>query len=546
MVGADAPITRVELRDAAGLPLLRRTPPPGARSLELPRDGLEGALTVEVWTAGGSGTVPLDVPPSRALDLELRASPGAPWADVSAGGVVEVPVFGAEPTEVLLAFVGGPGHPAAVPWSEGPPVALPAPGVRVLERLRVGGEARTLRIGEPPVELRLQPQPLDLDTLRAALRPGEPVFPADATGAADLGRAEGRVVVPGPLWTKLTRLAGLGSRARDPWAPWAMAGLRLDHDADRPLDLVVTAEVRRDGAEAPAFRPRLRAGDGDTGVVSTLVRLPARGGAVVTLPVFVDEATVAEGEHELLLRVGVMGTEHVLAELRRPLYVQRGDTRAAVGFALSALAAAAGLVWTARRVRGWLEASATNDLMSIALFGAALFVVGTASDLLSLGVAVALGPFGTLLTGLVQDVGRTALLATLLTLLPRPGTLALALWTGWVGRSLTTGGFSPVDVVYTGAAVAWAEGLAWVAGLTRGGGWREEGATKARLRLVVAFAGAGVLTTLSGLWLHVVLYRLFFADWYLVMQALVPGGLYAGVAAWMAWPFATSLRRVEA
>lgn len=545
-MNTNAPITRVELRDAAGLPLLRRTPPPDTRSVELPRDGLEGAITVEVWTAGGAATTELAVPAARALTLELRPSPGAPWVDVSEGGVVEVPVVAGEAAEVLLAFTGGPGHPAAVPWSEGAPVALPAPGVRVLERLELRDTPRLLHLGEPGVDLRLEPRPLDLDTLRAALGAGEPVFPADATGAADLGRAEGRVVVPGPVWTMFTRLAGLGSRARDPWAPWALAGLRLDNAADSPLDLVVTAEVLRDGAAAPAFRPRLRAGDGDTGVVSSLVRLPAHGGAVVTLPVFVDEATVAEGEHTLVLRANVLGTDHGLLELRRPLYVQRGDTRAALGFALCLVAATVGVTWTARRLRGWLEASATNDLMSIALFGAALFVVGTASDLLSLGVAVALGPFGTLLTGLVQDVGRTALLATLLTLLPRPGTLALALWTGWVGRSLTTGGFSPVDVVYTGAAVAWAEGLAWVAGLTRGGGWREEGATRARLRLVVAFAGAGVLTTLSGLWLHVVLYRLFFADWYLAMQALVPGGLYAAVAAWMAWPFAASLRRVEA
>jgi hypothetical protein len=406
-----------------------------------------------------------------------------------------------------------------------------------------GDAPRPVRVGD--LDILLEPTVTTVEAIARGLSIGAPEFPTDALGTLDIGHARSTVVVPAEWWLGSLRRLGLGSRARDQWSPWAFVAVPVRNSGTEPIDLVLTADVRRDGAPEPAFRPRLRAGDGDTGVVSALLRVPAGAEVVAALPVFVDEALTRDGAHAVSIEARPLGVDAVVARSEGPLYVRHGDTLATAGFATSCLAALGGLAWTARRLRAWLDGAATSELMTIALFGAALFVVGTASDVLSLGVAVALGPFGSLLTGLVQDVGRTALLATLLVLLPRPGILALALWTGWVGRCLTTGGFSVVDVIYTGATVVWMEGGAWLAGLTRGGGWREESTARQRWRMVLAFGGSGALTTLSGLWLHVILYRLYFADWYLAMQALIPGALYAGVACWLAQPFAASLRRVE-
>jgi hypothetical protein len=251
--------------------------------------------------------------------------------------------------------------------------------------------------------------------------------------------------------------------------------------------------------------------------------VPAGGRASATLPVFVDERTALPGAYALAATASVLGSREAQWTARTPLYVRQGSTTAAAGVLAGFATSALGYAWIARRLRGWLERAATSELMTIALFGAVLFGVGTASDVLSMAVGAVLGPFATLVTGLLQDVLRVALLGTLLTLLPRPGTLALAILTGGLGRALTTGGFTPTDILYYGASVSLAEGFAWI-----------------------AFAGANALTTLLGLWLHTVLFRLYFADWYLWLQVLGPGFLYVLVACALAVPFADSLRRVEA
>ena len=87
------------------------------------------------------------------------------------------------------------------------------------------------------------------------------------------------------------------------------------------------------------------------------------------------------------------------------------------------------------RLPGWLRQARTSELMTIALFGALSFIISAAGQLVGMGFAAVLGPFGILVTGLVDDVFRYALWAVLLTLMPRPGTATLVLLTHWLPRS---------------------------------------------------------------------------------------------------------------
>ncbi|HCP44939.1 MAG TPA: hypothetical protein DIU15_02775 [Deltaproteobacteria bacterium] len=62
----------------------------------------------------------------------------------------------------------------------------------------------------------------------------------------------------------------------------------------------------------------------------------------------------------------------------------------------------------------------------------------------------------------------------------------------------------------------------------------------------VGFGLASVANALSGLAAAAILYRLYFATWYVLLIAGVPGFLYVLLACWMATGFAASLREVEA
>ena len=64
--------------------------------------------------------------------------------------------------------------------------------------------------------------------------------------------------------------------------------------------------------------------------------------------------------------------------------------------------------------------------------------------------------------------------------------------------------------------------------------------------LSLGFGLASIASALPGLVTAAVLYRLYFAAWYVLLIALVPGFLYVVLACWMATGFASSLRKVEA
>lgn len=521
VITATLPVAEVEVRDAEGALVVRRSFPTPTVTAELVSRLPPGAYVATARTAGARGTsasTTIEVGERPPVLVEVQAFPGQPWTRVA--GDVEVPVPAGGSVEVLLGETTGSGR-------------------RAIRAVRV--EAVPVPVTVGALAFTLRPRPVARDTAAIV----SVAFPAAADGTPDLGRPPSRIALPGRFWERVIRRVGLGGRRRDAWAPWAYAGVTLENRGASPLDVVVS--IAFSGTDVAPFRPRLRSQDGDTGTVAVLLRVPADGRATATLPVFVDTGTVVDGVYAAEIRVAPLGGAAPLATLAVPLYVTHGDAVASAGFGLACLATLGGIGWAGPRLRGWLDAAATSELMTIALFGSSLFLVGTASDLLAMALGALLGPFATVVTGLVADVGRYTLLVTLISLLPRPGTLTLGILTGWFLRGFATGSFAPVDILYNGAAIAFCEGFAWLAGLTRGGGaWRDEPLGRRWLRLSVGFAGASVLTTLTGLWLHVILFRLFYADWYVAMQVIGPGLLYTVAACRIGAEFAATLRKVSA
>ena len=149
------------------------------------------------------------------------------------------------------------------------------------------------------------------------------------------------------------------------------------------------------------------------------------------------------------------------------------------------------------------------------------------------------------LSAAALDKFRNTLLATLVTLLPRPGTLALAVGTGWLLNGVAMGSFGPTDLLFLGSRIFFLESLLWLTGVTRNPSWRDGPAMSRFLRLAAGFGLASLASSATGIALHMVLYRLFYADWYIAMMLLGPGLLYVIAACFVAVPFAASLRRVQ-
>lgn len=563
-VRASVPLDRVSVLERGGVPLASRSLQTPLTEATVPARWEPGAELVAELRAGERvWRVPVEVPATLApLALELAAPLGQqPVALEDGARVAWAGVEGARSRvgltlsarEALTARLTrgdtveeralAAGERVALDWEA--PACAPAPCVAE-QPLIV--EAIPAASPEAPTRLSALLAAELLPRARAAelLSLEESVFPADQAGRADLVRPPERVSLPGPGWSALLRATGLGFRAREPELPWAWQGVLLRNKGVTPINVVVRSRVLGpDGRPDPAFRPRLRETDDGTGTVSALLRVPAGGEARAALPVFVDEPRLGEGPWTREIEITPLGSSEALIREARPLGVRRGDPRVSGALGLTLVAALGGLAWTGRGLGRWMVAARTSELTTISLFGALSFTVSAMSQLVSMGVSAVLGPFSAFAVGLVDDALRTALWATLVTLLPRPGVVTLALLVGWLLRVLALGSMGPVDLLFLGSHVAWLEGCLWVFGLTRAAGWREEGRGPRALRLGLGFGLASALATASGLALSAGLYRLFYADWYALSLIALPGFLYSALAAGLATRFADGLRRVE-
>lgn len=549
----DVLLHRIEVRDSHGAPLIvRRYSQPGIYLVTSPALTAGATYTVVVQSVDGregrSEVTAPDVGPVRVLVEAPRGQepiPLTPGATMSYGMVEGLDTHVAFRLEALRSGV----------------VTVEVCGQVHRVQFQVPGEKRELAVHMPPglsctgrvadgPEFTLVPIVSTLAEARAAIRIERVVFPADTTGQPDPARPADRITLPSPGWASLLRNTPMGARGRAVEAPWSSTAVHVRNDSDRPLNAVVRLAIRApDGGPAAPFRPRMRLFDGDTGQVTGLLRVPAGHTSVATLPVFVDDALLPPGSSTWLRRLEVtpLGSDVALVSDEAILVVSRGSSTRSFGFAGAMFTALLGLLLIATKLGGWLRSARTSDLVTIALFANLMFVFSAASHLLGLGAATVLGPFSSLVTGLVDDAFRYALLASLVTLLPRPGVVTLALLVHYLMRGLALGGFHPTDPLIVGNSVLWLEGGLYLFGITRGdGGWRDEGPIRRWLRLSGAFGAASVAMAAIALVSAAVLYRLYYADWYVWMMLGLPGLLYTVIACWVATGFAGSLREVEA
>ncbi len=524
--------------EASELSVLHGAPPGTTLAVDVVRSG--GVVTL-------AGTVPAD-PGPLVVELDLPAGQGAaPLRDTHGFTAVE----GATVEAAVVITTRAPGPVSVWLADDRYDVVTTVPGERrvVVAEVPVDG-ASELRVvaRDATRSARLEPTLVTRAEAREDLVLGDVVFPADISGFAEPARPPGRVTLPAAWWRAVLRTTELGYRARDPYGPWAFQGMDVQNRGASPLNVVLTTRVLdADGRPAEAFAPKSREQDSATGEVAALLRVPAGSTARARVPFFVDAAAVPEGASTWTSEVTLtpLGSSEPLWVERGPLQVSRGSSWISSAFALALLGALLGILLVATRMRGWMDGFRTRDLVTVAVFATLGFLVSGASAVVSSAVGAVLGPFAIFVTNLLDDVVRYALLATLITLLPRPGVVALSVLLTWVMRGVALGAFSPLDVVFVGGKIFWLEAALWIVGVTRAAAWVDGPAWARFLRLGAGFSVASALTSMTGIVAAMVLFRLFYADWYVAAVIAGPGFLYVWPACALATGFAASLRRVE-
>jgi hypothetical protein len=254
------------------------------------------------------------------------------------------------------------------------------------------------------------------------------------------------------------------------------------------------------------------------------------------LPVFV-RPEVLPGEYLRQAELRLLGSQAVLSSVAAPLWVELTDRPPLYLVLAAVLVTVFALPVLAWRARSLLGRFANVELIQMALFGSAAFLlVGVPARLLAVGLSAALPVLSPFLLGLYSQIVSAAILGALVVLVPRPGVALLAGGVRFLLNGILFGSLSPVDLLYAVPALLVSEALLWVCGLTRG---RPAGA----VRLALAFAGLGLAGAALELSLEMTLYRLFFADWYVVLFLALNGALYPALGAVFGARLGETLRR---
>ena len=323
--------------------------------------------------------------------------------------------------------------------------------------------------------------------------------------------------------------------------PIAYMGLNFSNPASQQKMLLITAQLldKNTGqAVVGLVTPASNIEDKDTGYFvghnDRLVAFVALQGELterVNIPIYADDKALAGGNY--ILKVIAQEGNALPITYDVPITVVVNNTKAGMITSTALLAVTAGGVFGFSHRRRLLAQMKTRWLVTIALFGTASFaMVNVPATFLNDVFHIILGPFGFLVTGLFHSVFLYMLIVSLVILLPRPGVVTLMTVVRMLLSMLTFGHVSPVSILLYGVQAVSLELMLYAAGITRDSPpMLINIGVKSFLSIVMICGLADAMSTYINLQALSFLYRLFYADWYIMLCVIVNGFLYTGVGA---------------
>jgi len=394
-------------------------------------------------------------------------------------------------------------------------------------------------VDKPLAEAQARVRGADAVEVQRLLNVTESSLPTDRYGTFDATRRANVLQMPTPFGRYLRERLGGTAPPVEQGLPFCFQSVRLENNSAIALAVEVRSWVCDTKTEQPHpnFAPAVYLGKA-TPFVSVPVLVPANSSTLAVLPLFA-EADTLPGDYQRQIRVRMIGTDAVLATLSVPLRVERTDRPAYFITLLAALITALALPLLAWRGPRLLRRFEAVELIQIALFASAAFLlVMVPVRLLATLVNVLVPMFSPFLLGLYSQVIGVAVLGALIVLVPRPGVVLLAGATRFLLNGVFFGAFSPVDFLYVIPVLLAGEACLWLAGITR----CPERPVSA-LQLAPACALMGLAAAGLQLSLEMSLYRLFLADWYVFLFLLLDGTLYPALGACLGVNLGAALKR---
>ena len=251
------------------------------------------------------------------------------------------------------------------------------------------------------------------------------------------------------------------------------------------------------------------------------------------LPIYADETQLTEGIY--WLRVVVEDGEAQVWSREIPIKVIKKNSRALMTLGVALALLLIFLLVILKRLPIILAGMKTRRLITIALFGTCAFtVVNVPSTLLNDFFHIFMGPFGFLITGMFSGVMLYMLTGALITLIPLHGVVSLMAAIRLLLGMVAFGHMSPIVLISYGVNAFLLEITLALSGITSA---RMQDATPAgfTIRRMVMLALACALADTAATYVTMqgmsVLYRFYYADWYIYMVMAVNGFFYTMIGA---------------
>ena len=355
----------------------------------------------------------------------------------------------------------------------------------------------------------------------------------------------------------------------DVYAPIAHQTVHLQNHGEATLHVVVSS-INRDAKSGETIRflappDAINAG---TDKSVAFASLPPGTLSAIPLPIYFNPLSARAGEYRREIEVKIWGSQTTVLREERPLHIVVPNRQALLITALAVLASSIGLAAVLRYHRRIFALFTTKQLIVIALFGATVFVCVIIPSTLFLNLIRALlGPVSVVLTGLMNETLYYALLTALLIYIngapkienvvivndndelrgemhqhqfspsnalreTKMGVILLASAVRLLLGAITFGMFTPMEIVYTGTSVLLLET-----------GYRLV-QRRGLLAWAVAFGIGDALAVYVDFQLSIVFYRLFYADWYIVLRIFVEGFAYTFIGVLLGGRLGRGLWRV--
>ncbi|WP_235284353.1 hypothetical protein [Methanosarcina mazei] len=366
------------------------------------------------------------------------------------------------------------------------------------------------------------------------------IVPSDEDGYGDPSHPSNTLVIreTSPALKKLLKVTDLRIDRKELTSTFM--GVEVSNKGENTIPVVITYDILdiRTGEPVKTFKPAILGMNADTFCYAALT-LPPGSSSLVSLPLYVSDNAMG-GNYLLRVKVKITGSDWIaVTEDQKITAVSRKWGPIMITFASSLLGLTAVILFFSRS-KEIMDRFKTRNLVLISLFGTVSFAAINLPMTILWELSHAIfGPFSFLFTGLFHEVLLYMLIASLVVLIPKPGVISLFMVVRFLLGGFITGSFTPITFITLSLSAVILESMMYVTGIT--------GKTpdpENRVRMGVVCGIADMVSGYASFSVWMVLYRLFYSNWYIMANILIDGFLYTFIGAWFGISLGNRLKKV--